>query len=526
MDRKKATVLGVALLAFTGTLLVAAPAQADLMQYVYQALAWILEVFVNFFGSLLLLAVWILIQIAQYNGFVTAPAVGNGWIIVRDVTNMFFIVILLVLAFGTMLGMEQYSIGQGGKALSRLLIVAIVINFSRTICGLFIDFAQVIMLTFVNGFAQAAGGNFTEAFGITSLMQGNPDVAKVEWANIVLALLLALILTIIALGVIIIMTITLAIRIIYLWLLVILSPIAFFLKSVPGGQASTFYGQWWAKFTSQVVVGPVLAFFLWLGLITVAVDTGMSHGFPTDAGDPEYLDANASEAFSADILQKFIISCCLFIGGVMMANQVSGGTVGMAKGLAMRGGRMAVRGAKAVGGAAMTRTALGRAAEKGLSAMTRVPLARYAAGAALTRLRGASAAAAQRRQERYAGLTAAESERVNRFQGPTFLMSPAAQRSQLAHFKKNLTGMAFGAKNPEEKNDIAKSMDRMKQLAGSTNDVEALQSLAKTKAQFPDMIVDRSEQDPEKRSGQIKDFRDTVQRMSGSAAAGLRADQM
>jgi len=47
------------------------------------------------------------------------------------------------------------------------LLFALLVNFSRTIAGIFIDISQLIMLTFVNGFAQAAGGNFVEALGIT-----------------------------------------------------------------------------------------------------------------------------------------------------------------------------------------------------------------------------------------------------------------------------------------------------------------------------------------------------------------------
>jgi len=71
---------------------------------------------------------------------------------------MSFILILLIIAFATILRQESYS----KKLLPKLLIMAVLINFSRTIFGLLIDFSQVIMLTFVNAFS-AGGGYFIKA---------------------------------------------------------------------------------------------------------------------------------------------------------------------------------------------------------------------------------------------------------------------------------------------------------------------------------------------------------------------------
>ena len=50
-----------------------------------------------------------LIRLAQYNDFSNAPPVLIGWFMIRDLANMFFVVALLVIAFGTILGLEQYE---------------------------------------------------------------------------------------------------------------------------------------------------------------------------------------------------------------------------------------------------------------------------------------------------------------------------------------------------------------------------------------------------------------------------------
>ncbi|MEA3272304.1 MAG: hypothetical protein U9P90_01390, partial [Patescibacteria group bacterium] len=52
-------------------------------------------------GQLIALVTFVLIAVANYNSFTDSPAVGMGWVIVRDIANMFFVVIFLVIAFGT-----------------------------------------------------------------------------------------------------------------------------------------------------------------------------------------------------------------------------------------------------------------------------------------------------------------------------------------------------------------------------------------------------------------------------------------
>jgi hypothetical protein len=110
---------------------------------------------VSLLGRLLVEVIQILVVIAQYNDFIKATAVVKGWVIVRDICNMFFIAVLLVIAFGTILHWETYRYN---KLLGRLILMAFLINFSKFICGFFIDIFQVMMMTFVNAFAGVAAG--------------------------------------------------------------------------------------------------------------------------------------------------------------------------------------------------------------------------------------------------------------------------------------------------------------------------------------------------------------------------------
>src|SRR3989338_8588776 len=135
-------------------------------QWLSDSIAWLLLLIAGIIGELTITLIGLLVDVAQFNNFIDAPAVARGWVIVRDVCNMFFIVILLLIAFGSVFHIEEY---QYKKILGKLLIMAVLINFSKSIAGFFIDISQVVMLTFVNGFHEAAAGNFLTGFHISEM---------------------------------------------------------------------------------------------------------------------------------------------------------------------------------------------------------------------------------------------------------------------------------------------------------------------------------------------------------------------
>jgi len=233
---------------------------------------WILEAFATIlFGiaSLFIrLAIFILsfiIEIAGYNGFIDARAVNYGWVMVRDLANMFFVVVLLLIAFGTILGIEQY---EWKKMLVKLVFAAILVNFSRIICALIIDVAQVIMITFVNAIAATAGGNFINAFGLEKVLQISRDQgAQLTPGEVFIASVAAVGFSVAAMAVMAVFLVILLGRMVTLWVAIIFSPLAFVLNVIP--QTQKYASQWWSEFNNNVIVGPVVVFFLWLSFVTV-----------------------------------------------------------------------------------------------------------------------------------------------------------------------------------------------------------------------------------------------------------------
>ncbi|MFA5318325.1 MAG: hypothetical protein WC323_02530 [Patescibacteria group bacterium] len=296
------------------------------------ALSWFLAILINAVGLLLTAITNLLVEVAQYNYFIKEAPVVTGWVVVRDICNMFFVLILLVIAFATILRIQSYEVK---KALPKLIIMAILINFSKTICGLLIDFFQVIMLTFVNGFAAIAGGNFMTILGIDGLLsiKTNADnFVALELFTVASSYILALVYVVIALVVVGTILLTLVYRMVMIWIYVILSPVAYLAASFPQGQK--YSSQWWSEFVKHLIGGPVLAFFLWLSLTTVS---HISIVQPESAGGvtpADSLSAGVTQSGTRDSMIKFIVSISLLIGGLMVAQQI-GGAAGMAAGKGM-----------------------------------------------------------------------------------------------------------------------------------------------------------------------------------------------
>ncbi|HNU96367.1 MAG TPA: hypothetical protein PKH95_03080, partial [Candidatus Magasanikbacteria bacterium] len=185
--------------------------------------------------------------------------------------NMFFVVILLVIAFGTVLGLEQY---EWKKLMIKLLFAAVLVNFSRLICGVIIDVAQVFMMTFVNGFAATAGGNVINGLNLDKLYNykagiTGEEIGKAVGSNIdkLITGIGAVFFSSISFFVILAYLFVVLARVVALWTLIILSPIAFISSVLPATQK--YASEWWKEFNNYVLAGPIIAFFFWLAFAIV-----------------------------------------------------------------------------------------------------------------------------------------------------------------------------------------------------------------------------------------------------------------
>ena len=311
----------------------------------------IIAVIINGVAKILILLVSVLMNVAAYSDFIHADAVSKGWVVVRDICNMFFVVILLVIAFATILGQEEYG---AKKMLPKLIMAAVLINFSKMLCGLMIDVASVIMLTFVNAFSAIGAANILNILGIDQITAvAETTDSSTSFAMVVGAYIFGLLYVIIATVVVAAMLGMLVMRIVMIWILVVLSPLAFFLQAVPG-KGQQYASQWWSKWSSNLIVGPVIAFFLWLSFaalqtgnnpITVQNDENVN----TEKADPAGI---GSKAGTTSQMAKFVIAIGMLLGGMKIAQEVggeAGGALGAGMGQLNKGKALAFGAGAAVG---------------------------------------------------------------------------------------------------------------------------------------------------------------------------------
>ncbi|MDA3840465.1 MAG: hypothetical protein PF572_05210 [Patescibacteria group bacterium] len=370
INKKKSTLLlSIVLLVFVGVLGDAHGANAALswsdiwspfdalgdaiQRIVLLVIGFFLQLLILLVGTINVLVIETLITIASYNNFINEPSIVMAWAVIRDFCNMFFILILLVIAFATILRIESYNMK---KWLPKLLIMAVLINFSRTIAGLIIDFSQVFMLTFVSAIG-TTGGSIIDAMGIQkyftlALTEQVLDFdGEVDFNSTLLGLFLGTIFLIIATVVLGVFLAVLVVRTVMLWIYVVLSPLAFLLAAFPGGQK--YSTRWWDEFIKQVITGPILMFFFWLALIT-------SSGFEKSSFNPKAC-FGVLEAVCPDMFLHYVLAIGMLMGGLIITSQAGGAAGGIASkgmGAINKGKSFALN--KAGSGAARAGKATGR----------------------------------------------------------------------------------------------------------------------------------------------------------------------
>ena len=316
---------------------------------IFLILSNVVLIMIRLFASLTGVLTSLLVIVARYNTFLNAPIVQQGWPIVRDLMNMVFIIGLLMISAGTVLRLQNY---QYNRLLGKLIIMAFLVNFSKFIAVFLLQFAQVVMLTFVNAFRDAAFGKFSHMFGLDAVLNfanqkffsiAGATSAPTGSASVLITLIAGLVMMLVAFVVMLAITVVLFVRIVALWLLIILSPLAYALKVIP--QTEHYAGEWWKEFAKYAVVGPVLAFFLWIALALVGNGncggTNVNCNNPL-AADQKVSDAQAqgeadtatlrqdllSEALTLDRLITFIVGIIFLMMGLQYAQK--SGTAGAA----------------------------------------------------------------------------------------------------------------------------------------------------------------------------------------------------
>lgn len=201
------------------------------------------------------------------------PIIEAGWVPVRNFTNMFFIVGLIVIGIATAIRYKDY---QAQKLLPKLLLVALLINFTPALAAGVINASDTAMNHFLAGAGIGGLTTVTEDLDVPDGSQANTLDGYVEgyisWAarqrdSREMYFGQAVFLTFFAWGtalILLMFALLFMVRYVILWLLIIVSPLAFFAYVFPGTREK-IWDQWWEQFINWCIIGIPAAITLMLG---------------------------------------------------------------------------------------------------------------------------------------------------------------------------------------------------------------------------------------------------------------------
>lgn len=185
------------------------------------------------------------------------PLINVGWTLTRDLTNMLFVIVLVIIGLGTALKLKDY---EGQKLLPNLIGIALLINFTPVILGVMVDAANIVMNFFLSGL-----GGF-DVFGRVLATQQAILAQTLKGGDLLSFVVQVQVLTgcsIITSVILLAFSALFAVRYVAIWILVILSPFAFACQILP--QTKDTWKDWWNHFIQWCFIGPAAAFFLYLG---------------------------------------------------------------------------------------------------------------------------------------------------------------------------------------------------------------------------------------------------------------------
>ena len=228
-------------------------------------------------------------------------AVKQAWEIFRDISNVLFIILLLVVIFSqvTGVGIDNYGIK---KVLPRIIIAAILINLSYVLCLLFVDISNILGNGFrglFDSFSQQLGditvqaledsefvvdGAHTTSYDISSVLAGlGLFAAAVTMVGAVMAnpaILLSLVIAGFGIVVaILFLFFLLAARKAAVIVLVVLSPLAVAAYMLPN--TKRFFDRWLKLFEGMLLVYPITGLLVGAGDYISRLMLSTSDGFFT-----------------------------------------------------------------------------------------------------------------------------------------------------------------------------------------------------------------------------------------------------
>lgn len=181
-----------------------------------------------------------------------------GWEIVRNVCNILFIIAIIAMGLGTLLRVDSY---QYRNLLVKLVIAALLVNFSLVIAQVILAFADTIQAQFLPNNVDVIRSLARDLMVTnTRIATWNVNSASLGSFSYTVTFFFWVALAVGSFLVFAAIAAFLVIRVVALWVLLMLSPIAYVAGILP--PTASLGQKWWSQFLKYAFFTPVIAFFL------------------------------------------------------------------------------------------------------------------------------------------------------------------------------------------------------------------------------------------------------------------------
>jgi len=221
-----------------------------------------------------------------YGGYSTNPGVKAVWAQVRDLVNLLLIIGMIIIAISTMLKLEKWG---WKNTLWKLIVIALLVNFSLVIPGTIIDLSNFLSFYFLNlakGNNENLGKAILEGFGFKEGTESPPileqasqlagenketvisNAARQGYVGKFLLIFIGLILIgFFAILVLFATFLIMILRAIILCILLAIAPLAFIAWVFP--TTANYFRKWWQYLIKWCLMPVIFGFLLYLGLMLI-----------------------------------------------------------------------------------------------------------------------------------------------------------------------------------------------------------------------------------------------------------------
>jgi len=220
------------------------------------------SIFGTIIGGLTKALIWSM-QPSSYGGYtVSNEGVSIIWDQMRKFVNIGLIIAMILMAVATIIGIEKYS---WKKVLWKIVVVALLVNFSLVIVGMIVDIFNYFTVYFLNS-AKVNAANFGGLFNFPGPTFGFWNILGnfIKWFFTNLLMIFVGVLVIIILLVALLAMIARAVIIMFL---AAISPLAFVAWIFPATEK--WWKMWWDNFLKWASFGLIFAISLYIGMAII-----------------------------------------------------------------------------------------------------------------------------------------------------------------------------------------------------------------------------------------------------------------